>query len=469
MLIPIILLWMILIGLFWWNNNENDLYYWEYSDFTNHFSQDLIDTPLWIPVERGRITYGFDYTYWWNQHPLNEKYLSLTLPGSTKYYTKHQWLDFAPLWLDKLKFYSPKIISTLDGIILQYETFTQEGNMNNYTRVAYVNNTYITIEHQWRANRIIEERPYWNHVIVSSKDWVFYVMFAHLESINAALIEWGDIKRWQVIWIEWSTWNSTAQHLHYEIRYCWENTELKKWWRDCKPINPLSFVAWQDFTYLWFKELPKENKFTAWDKDISEVIQEDNSEEIKTKKESFCNKVLLLNTNCDILYPISEFSKNNVLFPPVQEWERESIAKQYIFQEYWWETNLQTIAKLEWIIFQPKTFYSDLWKTLSYGKYKNKENVYKIKNTSLLKQEEKDNIEKTMLDDLVKRINKKNSAAEEFFRKYYQASQYKEGKNPYIYNFIDSSSVFLEILDPSGKSLWKFNQDWVLTIYNKSK
>jgi murein DD-endopeptidase MepM/ murein hydrolase activator NlpD len=94
----------------------------------------------------------------------------------------------------------------------------------------------------WHGNVIsIEHKIRWK--IVASD-------YAHLSKIEVA--EWDTVSVWQKIWEVWSTWNSTWNHLHFEIDLQWVSYPYYYDYKTC----PHSYY---DITETWicFDELAK--------------------------------------------------------------------------------------------------------------------------------------------------------------------------------------------------------------------
>lgn len=492
----LLLLWIIIFLLpffiiifLFLNIGKSDIthqYTWWYDNYSYMFNSELIDVPIWIPVERGRLTRGYDYTRY--NHPIVGKFLKMTFWN--EYYSGHQWIDFGKTFTDKIKFYKPTIVSTNRWIVYQYEDFDESTNDNSfysYLRITYANWIYSETTQDIKKNisSNLNQKPYWKHVIITSIDWRFYVMYAHLSSINKEILANGQIERGSPLWKMGTTGNSNWDHLHYEIRYCGENNfDLSKTFRQCYPINPLWFVGDKDFTYLGIKEMPKNNNFTAWNIDIKDLIKDDLyiSKELTEEKELFCETTKLLflwkKITCNEIFPIYFISKDNEIFPKITDDEEKKIAATYYLKNEYWnielnKENIKKISLLEWVSIKDnkEDFLYEISNKISYWKYNNKNNVYLINNLDILDSEKIKEINQKQLMELIDYIdilNKKNSI-ENVYINYFYNQYYKNKENPYVYNFIDENSIFLEIKDFSWNKRWNYNKDGVLTIYQKIK
>lgn len=69
----------------------------------------------------------------------------------------------------------------------------------------------------WVVTRIKErdwvKQDEWNCIVVQTGDK--YYSYKHLDKINVKY--WDKIQKWNIIWICWSTWQSTQYHLHFQV------------------------------------------------------------------------------------------------------------------------------------------------------------------------------------------------------------------------------------------------------------
>lgn len=473
---------LIILGFFasLWKDNDlksNQSYYIEWDTFIWNFSQNNLDSPLWIPIERWIITYWYDYTK--NSNPIINSFLRLFYHNSHEYYKWHKWLDFARTYQDKKDWYNPYILSTLRWIIKRLEIREEKGgNSLSYTRKTYSN--WWILETYSKASKYNEWKlkPYGNHVIISSLDWKFYVMFAHLSEIHPSLFNIDKIWRWNILWRMWTTGNSTWVHLHYEIRYCWSNESINKTWNQCSSVNPLWTIIWEENTFLWFSTLPKTNSFYAGNfDDIKDNLKDEDefNEEINNEYQKYCKNSELLflwkNIKCKELFPIYYISKNSSSYPiiidnniKIEKW------KEYIKEEYWISktptideiSEIKKIENLKKNIYTAEELYLEIWNMFSLGKYRNNFEKYKIDITK--------ESEEIMFQDLIETLDelkKKSDNIEELYSLYFNNTAYKKWENPYIYNMENKDKIFMDILDTEGNFISKYNKNWVLTIYRK--
>ncbi len=133
-----------------------------------------------------------------------------------------------------------------------------------------------------------------NYVVIRHKNvplsnWKtsdIYSWYAHLNEIIA--VEWTKIAKWEILWFVWSTWMSTAPHLHFQIDLPWapshlfwpfSSSEASKSW--------LNFYSWIN-EWLW-KEKVMEftiNPFEFVYNNLNNIIQTEvvKKEEINATK-----------------------------------------------------------------------------------------------------------------------------------------------------------------------------------------
>lgn len=462
---------IIILGVIgWWIVflwNSSTYVEFEESDNILNFGSEHINMPIWFPVERGRLTYGFDYTK--HKHSSWLDFLKIKLHGTHEYYDWHKGIDIAKTYWDIIKGYQPLIYTTMNWIILRLDSWIENWWKITYSRKSYNSGSFNETSYSIKKSEEKNKAPYGNHVIVSSIDWKYYTMFAHLSVINDNLEV--KVERWNAIWRMWNTWNSTGDHLHYEIRTCWDNnSRLQKSWWQCEAINPLSVLPNNWGTFLWINELPKENSFFAWNIiNIKDNIITDKEEipKLIQKRDSVCKGIKLqqLNNsfNCDELFAIVEANKESGDFPLNKISNKEHITKIYIENEYWKilnnlsENEILTIAKLEQVTARnTEQLINGLSSKLSHGKFNNLKRAYKI------------NEEANQIDDLILDL-KWNNSFEERLLTIYDNWAYKKGENPFIYNEENKNKIFLPIRSPEGEVVKYFSWRWALTIFNTIK
>ena len=480
LLLPLIIFIAIFFSLAWSDNLSDNSWNYsiDWSTFISNFSEDNLDTPLWIPVERAIINYWFDYTKY--KSALISGFLKLFYMRGHEYYSWHRWIDFARIYSDKAKWYNPYILSTLRGIIKTVESREEINWKLSYEKKIY--SWWNTFKYNSTIKKNQEKRikPYWNHVIISSMDWSLYVIFAHLSILDKSILNADKIWRGNILWRMWTTGNSTGIHLHYEIRYCWSNKNLTKSWIQCSPVNPLWTIIGSENTFLGFSTLPKVNNFVAW---VFETIKNKKIEEkeiyeqINIEYKEFCdtNSILFIwkSISCKEAFPIFYSHKNNKLFPKLNDQiKTEEIWEKYIKEEYNIKgvptsKEIKDIKKIEGIakkIYTSKELYQIVGKKFSNWKFLNSKKYYlkKIDN----------NIEGLMYTDSLETLDslwKKYKKIEDIYNNYYYNSFYKKNKNPYVYNMINSNSIFMDIMDSQWNFISKYSNYWALAIFNQLK
>lgn len=129
------------------------------------------------------VLYWASYTYWWDV-----------------WRWWHSWIDIASArWTP--------VVSVADWVVRQ--AWNLAGRWNN-----------IKIEHtiNWRK---------------------VYTNYSHLNSISVSV--WQNVSAWSVIWTVWSTWNSTWNHLHFQVDLV-SNGSGPWYRRNCSSSNYNSIV-----------------------------------------------------------------------------------------------------------------------------------------------------------------------------------------------------------------------------------
>lgn len=194
----------------WWNTDNYELDKWTYWNklddykkkaFPQNFStimnkyRYLPVTDVWShisnPLERENIlffkrllttsrTASYNLSEWW-------------IPETWT----HAWLDFvSSMWTP--------VYSSMNWIVLKK---SEPCPWSIWSKDCSGFGNYITI-----ATNFDEE------VIA-----IFYAHMDYLENLK----EWDIVKRWQLIWKLWSSWNSTAPHLHFQINKLWKISDIK--------------------------------------------------------------------------------------------------------------------------------------------------------------------------------------------------------------------------------------------------
>lgn len=99
---------------------------------------------------------------------------------------------------------------------------------------------------------------FWNYIAIATNiNWeIIASIYWHLNSTRDLNI-WDIVKKWDLIWYLWDSWNSTAPHLHFQINRIWKLEEIKnmdiwtqlftEWfhnmdWVKAKTIDPIAFI-----------------------------------------------------------------------------------------------------------------------------------------------------------------------------------------------------------------------------------
>ncbi len=479
-LFPLIVIIIIMLSIFGGNNESkthSSNYYTTNQNYSGYFSSENLEIPLWIPVERWRMTYWYDYTKY--KSNIITWFLKVLFPWSHEYYSWHRGLDFWKIYQDKKSWHSPLLLSTVRGTVKSLEQRIDNWNGRLKYEKKYLKDWVIyNVESEIRKSQETKLKPYWNNVILSTLDGKFYVMYAHMKELNQEMKSNFLVNRGSVLWKMWNTWNSHWDHLHYEIRICDNNENLTKTWRECNHVNPLWFLWWQDTVFLGIKKLPLINEFIAWNIEIVKSFIKDEDEikeDTNIEYNSFCKiyKILLTGkkVSCDELFSIAYSNRNNPNFPQEENYNQlVFIWSKYIDNEYW-KDNIKTskqlneIARLEWInksIHTENELFHLVGKNLSYGKYNNKYKIYKINDPEIT--------DEKLLNDLIETLEKlktNNTNHEDLFLKYYDYPMYSKNKNPFVYNMMDKDHIFLPILDNQENIIYKHNKKGSLTIFNQ--
>lgn len=123
--------------------------------------------------------------------------------------------------------------------------------------------------------------------------------------------------------------------------------------------------------------------------------------------------------------------------------------------------SISTLDGIKLVGLSPDKFYTEIGKTVSYGKYQNSSKIYR-KQEFFSSGNESAKVELTFLSDLVddlEKLKKRNGSIEKAYEAYYPSSGYrKPTDNPHLYNMYDSNSIFLTLMDDSGKPLGIFRE-----------
>ena len=218
----------------------------------------------------------FTSEYWfWNKNWLNKFW-------NDKFYT-HHWIDLIlPKWTPIESFSNWEVIFA--------------GWKEGWGNVVIVKGE----EKVWRdLSRITENYSESNQRISSNNSLFLYLIYAHLDEIK--IENWQKVRRWDIIWTCWNSWNAKGYHLHFQI-----DTEkvsfhpywgsLDKWFsKEDKEkyfkevleycIDPWEWLVGQE---LWrsFEEPMKKSKEEKGER------SEDSSEKINNNHKQFVETII---------------------------------------------------------------------------------------------------------------------------------------------------------------------------------
>ncbi len=144
----------------------------------------------------------------------------------------------------------------------------------------------------WTVILASDQTGWWNAVSIKHtiRGKVVYSNYTHLSKISVS--KWDIIKMWEKIWEVWSTWNSTGNHLHFQIDL---DTPFHPYYYDTKkcPYSYYEITEWG----LCFDELQKNTidpiKFFETDWKVLDEVEQSNvnisrsnfsDEEVKVEK-----------------------------------------------------------------------------------------------------------------------------------------------------------------------------------------
>ena len=168
-------------------------------------------------------------------------------------------------------------------------------------------------------------KGYWNYIVIKSivNNETLFLCYEHLESIKVSA--WEKVKKWDVIWACWNTWNAYWYHLHFQIdKDTWSfhpywsswNDDALKTLKNC--IDPWEFLR---NIYLW-KTIQKKalqntkvNSDVVWttkqDKkwNIDQISQKTNNSNANIKQQNINQQK---KDNLDIIWTlVKEIDKKN--------------------------------------------------------------------------------------------------------------------------------------------------------------
>lgn len=140
---------------------------------------------------------------------------------------------------------------------------------------------------------------FWTQMVIATDfNWILLATYYwHLNKMIDWVEEWDIIKKWQQIWYIWSTWISSAPHLHIQINKMWKTSEAKdiksisetlyEIYREQKTveriktltIDPINFIEnnWIPWWSIWW--------WSVWDSFTLQDNNESNNEELLPPKE----------------------------------------------------------------------------------------------------------------------------------------------------------------------------------------
>lgn len=264
----------------------------------------------------------------------------------------------------------------------------------------------------------------WNAVIIKHKiNWKYiYSNYWHLSKIDVT--KWQKVSVWKKIWEVWSTWNSTWNHLHFQIDL---DTSFHPYYYDVKSC-PYTYNEISE-TWVCFSELEKntldpllflETNWWVLDKIVikTEKIEITNNSVEVDKYSQY--DLSIFNRTVYEWYQVNDIKKVQEVFSDLWEykwpisWDYNDIKDDII--SYQISNNIIKNENEEWAwYFWPKTraqakndyknFLSNWWQVWSWVNnvvVSNDVKIEKISKTWLLSREE---IAKKELETFIKKYN----------------------------------------------------------------
>ena len=232
----------------------------------------------------------------------------------------------------------------------------------------------------------------WNCVVIKSND--LYFCYEHLDIVKVK--KWDEIKKWQIIWTCWQTWNATTYHLHFQI----DNNSAPfhpYWWKWESDIQKTYFYCIEPWSWLQenYKQTElKQTNDTVIKEGWKTISEKNNKQEkssvilasatnekknVKDNSDLVDNILKELNTN-NTQVKQSENKKNNK-----QTWLVDSLENDLI----WEQKNSNNYIKFfqnAWIL---KWDHWDLMLDASLTRYQMVLILYRLKKAGLLSLPEK--------------------------------------------------------------------------------
>ncbi len=302
-----------------------------------------------------------------------------------------------------------------------------------WTDIATAEGTPVYAMANWKVIKAKNDIALWNYVSIEHEILGKKVVstYAHLSKINMSL--WQKVNAWDKVWEVWSTWNSTWNHLHFQLDL--ENP-FYPYYYDYK-VCPYSYNTISE-TWICFNELKKHTidpllfLETSW-----EIL---NSIQVVTKKiprQTPTNTVSkttdtkwydmsIFNRTVHKWYPIDDIKKVQLIFRDLWEykwqisWDYDDIEESIVSYQiknkvisnrselwaWWFGPKTRAQAKHDY-----ENFIAHSWKpsTLKDSEIDNievtidnKVSTQKISRTWMLSREE---IEAREVDDFLKKYN----------------------------------------------------------------
>jgi hypothetical protein len=442
--------------------------------------------PYGIPIERGIVGKGIDLS----KYAVRDEF-------KLSSYRDHTGQDFSRTYGDKSAKYLPYLFSTSRSVVLLVESREQDPSDPDgyiYIRHTLVDWAYVRTERtipKWRADMLdptfkINFMPYGQRVVLSSLDWAYYTLYAHLSAVRPDLITSGGIvNRWESIGIMGSTGNSSGVHLHYEIMYCGENNAKKQMSiGGCTKINPFGKNEILQDNYIGVDPTKVSILSAGSPNSMKEPISsEEEVDQIKKDYEQYCQGGGIgfswMSLSCKEVFPIIAQWRTSENFPRIVDpQEQKEAVTQYLREVYQVVSQtidplkLNYIASLEGIspVNSGSWVIDVLQKKLTRGKFQNQYRVYRIPDSPSTEDER--NIFSKMNSDLIEDLERLYKEAgkdpERLYLLYYASPWYASGwDNPFVYNLSSPEKMLMEIRDGSGTILRRATQYGAFTIHKK--
>lgn len=222
-------------------------------------------------------------------------YLGNYIPGDMRTWIwSHPGVDIVP----PIK--NADLYACLDGEVIMAENKGTYGNI-------------IVIKHEW----VYEPTDF-------SKKTTLFSCYLHLSEIDVK--KWDQISEWTIIWKTWNTWNSTGEHLHFQIDrleapyhaywpFTWAEQQAAKldfmWavnaWLGLDnakkyTIDPLVYLdKVEDFRRNWVIETSKVKVTTEVEKTKTVEIKTETIKIVDKKVETATEKLTGLDSSIDVI------------------------------------------------------------------------------------------------------------------------------------------------------------------------